>query len=166
MIRPLTSDDLDAFFALRHESLVEAPLAFAASPEDDIRHAPEGTVFGAFDGLSLVGILGLRREPKRKAAHRMHLWGMYVTPSHRGRGLGGKLLAAAIARARETPGVRVLELGVTDAAPAARSLYERAGFVCWGTRPDALRDGERGVSEHHMLLPMSPSVISIQKEDS
>ena len=34
-IRPLTADDAEEYAALRRESLLDAPLAFTASPEDD-----------------------------------------------------------------------------------------------------------------------------------
>ena len=39
---------------------------------------------------------------------------------------------------------------MTSDAPEARRLYERAGFVSWGTEPDALRHEGRSVSETNM----------------
>jgi RimJ/RimL family protein N-acetyltransferase len=165
MIRPLTESDIDAYIALRREALLDTPLAFAASPDDDfassrdnlrdgIRRAPDWMIFGAFDGDRLVGTAGLFRDRHLKAAHKMHLWGMYVTPSARGRGIGAQLLASAIAHAREVDGVDWIFLSVTSDAKAARTIYERAGFEMWGTEPDALRENGRGVNEYRMALPL------------
>ena len=162
MIRAITEADLEAYVALRAEALADTPLAFAASPEDDfagsaeslrqqMTKAPDWVIFGAFDER-LVGTVGLIRDKHLKASHKMHVWGMYVTPSHRGRGIGAQLLEAAIDHARAVSGVDWIFLGVTTAAPAARSLYERAGFEMWGTEPDALRLGTTSVVEHRMAL--------------
>ena len=106
-------------------------------------------VIGAFDP-GLVGAIGLHRDRHRKAAHKVHLWGMYVTPGHRHRGVGAALLDAVLAHAATLPGVDAVRLTVSDAAPAARRLYERAGFHVWGTEPEALRYEGRSVVEHHM----------------
>ncbi len=162
LIRALTEADLEAYVALRREALVDTPLAFAASPDDDfaaniealreqMKKAPEWILFGAFDER-LIGSCGLIRDRHIKSAHKMHLWGMYVTPPHRGRGVGEQLLTAAIEHARSVSGVDWIFLGVTSVASAARRLYERAGFEIWGTEPDALRDGNTSVVEHRMAL--------------
>jgi RimJ/RimL family protein N-acetyltransferase len=162
MIRSLGAADLDAYAVLRRLALEEAPLSFSASPGDDVsldalrgsmERAPYWMLFGAFDE-SLAGIAGLIRDRHRKSAHRMHLWGMYVAPSHRGRGLGSALLEACIGHARSVDGVDVLHLGVTSAADAAKRLYERAGFRVWGTQRDALRHEGHAVEEHHMALAL------------
>ncbi|HYC91569.1 MAG TPA: GNAT family N-acetyltransferase [Thermoanaerobaculia bacterium] len=162
MIRALVEADLEAYATLRRQSLLEEPLSFGASPSDDVPldalrasmgRAPDWMLFGAFDN-ALVGAAGLLRDRHLKAAHRMHLWGMYVAPSHRHRGLGRALLDACIAHARSVPGVTAIHLGVTSAAAEARRLYESAGFRLWGTQPEALRHEGHAVDEHHMALEL------------
>jgi RimJ/RimL family protein N-acetyltransferase len=161
-IRELGATDIAAFIELRRAALLDTPLAFTASPQDDValhadtirdqfRRAPDYAVFGAVDDR-LVGILGLMRDRHIKAAHKVQLSGMYVAPSHRRRGIGAQLLQAAIAHARQLPGVACIHLSVSDATPAARRLYERAGFEVWGSEPDALRYDGKSFIEHHMLL--------------
>jgi ribosomal protein S18 acetylase RimI-like enzyme len=163
-IRALRDDDAEAFLELRRAALLDAPLAFTASPEDDlvatpevfreqIAAAPETVILGAFDGR-LIGIAGLYRETHLKAAHKAHLWGMYVLPEHRGRGVGTGLLDALVSHARRLTSVTSVHLSVTSAAPEARKLYESRGFRVWGTEPDSLRHDGRTVVEHHLVLDL------------
>lgn len=167
-IRPLTSDDIDAYIALRRRALEDAPLAFTASPDDDVAldpkrlreeilRGPDSMIFGAFDEQShLVGAVGLVRGSHLKNRHKMTLWGTWVAPEARRSGAGEALLRAAIAHARSMDGVDWLQLAVgNDVAPSARRLYERLGFVEWGAEPDALRHESRSVVEHHMALRLS-----------
>jgi RimJ/RimL family protein N-acetyltransferase len=172
VIRLLRGDDAEAFLALRQQALREEPMAFLSAPDDDVartvdavrallQQAPgAAVVVGAFARrvaaapaeTMLVGFLGMHRDRHHKAAHKVHLWGTYVAPAHRGRGIAAALLAATLAHARTLPGVVWAHLSVSDTAPAARRLYERAGFRHWGTEPDALRHGGRSADEHHLAL--------------
>lgn len=168
MIRQLKDDDAEAYIELRREALLDSPLAFASSPADDfasspeavrelLRRAPESVIIGAFR-THLVGAIGLYRDRHLKSAHKAHLWGMYVMPSHRRQGVGFELLAAAVRHAEWLSGVSWVHLCVSSAAPAAKRLYERAGFQIWGTEPDALRHDGRTVVDYHMALHLEPTV--------
>ena len=162
MIRELQDRDVQAYVELRQRALLESPLAFASSPSDDfasspdavcdlLRRGPESVILGAFRP-ALSGAVGLVRDRHLKASHKLHLWGMYVSLGHRRLGVGGQLLQAALRHARAVPGVSCVHLSVSSDAPEARRLYERAGFLVWGTEPDALRHGGQSVAEHHMIL--------------
>lgn len=162
-IRPLTPEDAPAYAALRREMLADSPWAFFSSPEDDRGVRPEimreslaqrgFVVIGAWDDRGhLIGVAGLLRESKAKRAHVAGIWGVYVTPSCRGRGVARDLLTAAIAAARAWPGVAALTLSVSERSPAARRVYESLGFVAWGTEPDALRINGAPHAETHMRL--------------
>ena len=163
-IRLLIPDDAEAYVALRRESLIDSPLAFTSSPEDDTASSiaavremlalgPDTVIVGAF-APELVGIVGMYRDRHLKRAHKMNIWGMYVTPAHRGRGVALALMQAAVAHARSVPGIACLDLSVNSTAPAAQRMYERAGFRMWGTEPDALRYGGQITQEHHMSLQL------------
>jgi len=168
MIRALGEEDFDAYIALRQQALRECPLSFSASAADDFASshdslrqqlalAPDWVLFGAFDREVLAGAVGLFRQRRAKSAHRAMIWGMYVAPTHREHGFGAQLLDAAIAHARSLRGVAWIDLDVTSAAPAAKRLYERAGFQFWGTRREALRHEGHVVDEHHMALQIISS---------
>ena len=153
-IRPLLPDDAAAFKALRLQGLQEIPSAFGSSYEEECdtpaeelarRFAPQPgrARFGAFDGAQLIGIAGIGQEEKRKLAHRVMLWGMYVAPSHRGRGIAQQLMQASITAASALPGARQLHLSVNTRNTSAVHLYLRTGFQVYGQDHGALLiDGE------------------------
>lgn len=163
MIRILTADDAATYQALRLRGLRESPAAFGSTYENEVdiplsqiaerlAHGAgrEDVMFGAFDddGGALVGLAGLGRNAGRKTRHRAGVWGMYVAPEARGRGVGRALISALIAHARTLPGVERLILGVEAGNEAARALYNSFGFVTWGIEPQAYKlDGEYWDSE-------------------
>jgi RimJ/RimL family protein N-acetyltransferase len=142
-IRRLLPADAADFQALRLRGLREAPTAFGASYEEEC-DAPaaavaermaanrDGFILGAFDGVTLVGVVGMQRERPRKRAHKMVLWGMYVIPEARGKRVGHALVAEALRQAFAWPGVRQVILGVNAANAPALALYEAAGFTSFG----------------------------------
>lgn len=166
MIRPLTPDDAAAFQALRLRGLRESPASFGSSYEEEVdrplevvaeRMSGDTVVYGAWDGDALVGVGGLYRATNRKARHRATVWGMYVAPEARGRGLGRALLEAVVAHARTVDGVHRLELGVETTNAAARQLYLRFGFTPYGVQPDAYRDAGISYDAELMTLELDGS---------
>jgi GNAT superfamily N-acetyltransferase len=159
-IRCLEPRDADAVIALRREALTSEPLAFAASLEDDrtlsrerlrasLADVATSAIIGAFDGQTLVGMAGVFRMDTLKARHRAMMWGMFVTPAARRRGLGAAIVRAAVDRARAWPGIIQVHLSVTESSEEAGRLRE------WGVEPRALHSGGRFVAEHHMVLELT-----------
>lgn len=160
-IRALTAADAAAFVTLRLEGLRLCPEAFGASyaqEREDL--APRaaallegGHVFGAFDAAgALQGVIGLHRGGGEKTRHIATLWGLYVTPAARGRGLAAGLLAAAIAAA--PAGCHSLRLSVNSRNGAAQALYLRAGFRVWAVEEAALQVAGVFHDEAHMRLDL------------
>ena len=162
-IRILTAHDAAAYQALRLRALRESPAAFGSTYASEVdiplpqiaerlaRGAGrEDVMFGAFDDADgdLVGLAGLGRQTGLKTRHRAHVWGMYVAPEARGRGVGRALMQALIAHARTLDGLERLTLGVEGGNAAARALYHAVGFVTYGIEPQAYKlDGEYWDSE-------------------
>lgn len=164
-LRTLACADADAYAALRAEALELHPLAFGSGPVSDLQELrdafcshvadpSQAVAYGAFAGEQLVGIGRLYRQVGVKERHKCDIVGMYVTATHRGRGIGRALLRALVSQARAWSGVTYIYISVTDAAPEAARLYESEGFRRWGTEPEALCWEGKSVAEHHMALAL------------
>lgn len=166
-IRKLLHEDAAAFYALRLQALREIPSAFSESAEEfqslgskgvaarmDASRNAGGFILGAYDGETLCGSIGFIRESKEKTKHSGHVWGVYITPEARGRGLGKSLLIALIDEAKRLGLVQIKLSVESDNLPAVR-LYEQLGFVPYGLEPRALKVDGKYFSETHMLLVLS-----------
>ena len=166
-VRKLRAEDSPAFRALRLRGLKEFPPAFAESYDEFAKRPassvastledPAGLrhVFGAFsDAGELVGIVGVTRDALEKMHHKGYVWGMYVAPEHHGRGIAKRLLEAAIAQAREMPGLEQLRLIVGEANAGARALYESVGFREFGLEPRELKTDGKYYDSVHMWLKL------------
>jgi RimJ/RimL family protein N-acetyltransferase len=161
-VRPLDSPDAEQFKAMRLLAADNAPTAlrptrqeeFARSIEEiagRIRSTPTQAVFGAFAGELLVGITGVRREPLCQVKHKATIWGVFVDPSYRGRGIAQMLLAAATAHASEEWGTIQLMLCVNAENLPAKRLYASYGFRTFGVEPRAMKVGDRFYDEELMF---------------
>lgn len=112
-------------------------------------------VLGAFDSDRLVGVAGLRQGRRERTDHKSTLFGMFVLPSHRGSGIGRSLVDEVLDHARSTPSLRVVQLTVTASNDAAVRLYERCGFVTFGSEPYAVRVGDGFITKVHMWCDVS-----------
>jgi RimJ/RimL family protein N-acetyltransferase len=163
-VRALTAADVPAFVALRREALRDSPWAFAASEESDVGVnaelmtqrivEPGQAIVGAFEGERLIGIAGMVRNRHGKMAHRAAVWGVYVTPSARGRGVAEGIIRELLAIARTLPGLDSVSLQVSARAEGARRVYERLGFRRWGVEPAALRLDGVAYDETHMVIEL------------
>lgn len=157
-IRPLTAEDAATFRELRLEALKESPTAFGSSYEEFLARPPQEvderlrTESTAGDNFILcawdeegrpLGTVGFVRERGSKNRHKGMIWGVYVTPSGRGRGIGRRLMEEAVRVAGQQEGLRQIHLAVTTTNGPARALYRSLGFQVYGTEPRALLvDGE------------------------
>ncbi len=165
-IRGLQLSDLEALIEIRLRALEQTPAAFLTTVEEEqvrgrallgdalARGQEEGAVFGAVSGDgTLVGMIGIRRGDRPKLRHKAYIWGMHVDAEHRGQGIGGDLLDAAVGHAREHMGVVGVYLSLELGNVGARRLYESRGFVKWGTEPMAMGlEGDLRDEDHMVLL--------------
>jgi len=148
-IRPLTRTEARAWRELRLEALKNHPLAFMSSYEEAVKRdlaffterIPQAggadVLFGVYVGDALSGCAGFMREPGAKEMHKGFMWGVYLRPVLRGRGIGEALVGRVIDHARGQ--VSLLRCSVTTENTAACELYRRMGFIDYGIEPRSLR---------------------------
>ena len=160
-VRLLGPNDAEQFKALRLVAVDNAPTAIWPTRQEEmarsieevvnrVRSTSTQAVFGAFDGEILVGITGIRREALCQVNHKATIWGVFVNPSHRGRGIAQALLSAATVHATEEWDTIQLMLCVNAENLPARRLYTSLGFHTFGLEPRAMKVGDRFYDEEHM----------------
>ena len=145
LVRPAESA---AYVAARQRALVDTPEAFAGSPgadawSDEARARDRmgerwQAIAGAFVDGSVVGMAGAYRDHHLKMAHRVMVWGVWVAPEWRGRGIGERVVRLVIETASAWEGVRTVSLSVGAGQIGAQRLYARLGFVVWGVEPGVM----------------------------
>ena len=166
-IRRLEVPDAPVYRAFRLRGLREHADAFTSSFEEVSRQAladfekrlaatSNEKLWGAFVDGEMAGMVGLSRETRLKNRHKATLVGMYVAPEYAGRGIGRALVATLLQDARAS-GIELVILTVTDSNRQAIALYEKTGFLSFGTEPDAIRVNGTSFGKTHMYLQLKPS---------
>jgi RimJ/RimL family protein N-acetyltransferase len=148
-LRALNAADAARFKTLRLFAIETSPASFWFTQEDEarrtidemaarIRQTDTQVVYGAFEQDALIGIAGLRREPFQKVRHKAVIWGVFVDPAHRRKGIAQDLLKAAVEHASAQWDCAQLRLWVNAENPAAKALYASLGFVTYGMEPRAM----------------------------
>lgn len=141
-VRAIRPDEGELLRDVRLGALASAPNAFletydeVAADDLDVWAARAAASTGEGDQLILialqggepVGMAGIAREIGQRRRHRATLWGVWLDPRHRGRGVGRRLVQAALDWARERD-VRAVYLEVVENEDPSWSLYGRLGFV-------------------------------------
>src|SRR5215467_12210533 len=115
-IRFLNTDDAGEWLRLRLEALKHDPSAFSASLEEydslsveEVKRrlwsSADAFVVGATEAGQLIGIAGFYREQGAKTRHKGRVWGVYVSPAARGKGVGRGMMQKLLERGAKVSGV-------------------------------------------------------------
>lgn len=161
-LKKLTIEHIDQFITLRSEGLTLSPEAFGESLLEYTSKTYEqhkaifpstndNFIIGAFENSKLVGVVGFFQKRAEKMKHKGAIWGMYITPSQRGIGLGKKLLQYAIDQAIEIEEILQIELAVISSNIPAKKLYESLDFISFGVEKRAICVEGVFYDEDHMV---------------
>jgi RimJ/RimL family protein N-acetyltransferase len=163
-IRILNESDAKLYQILRLRALKINPEAFGSTYEREVKFTLEAVaerlkpteykfVLGAFDESNfLVGIVTFVRESSLKTAHKGNVYGMFVAPDIRGKGLGKSLLIELIRKAKNCNGLEQINLTVVSLNETAKKLYESLGFQVYGIERNALKYNGQYFDEDLMVL--------------
>lgn len=139
ILRPLTAADILAVCRIEKEAFSEPGRAwtegmFLSELSDPSKYYFAGTENGAV--MAYGGFAHILDEA--------HIMNIAVAEAYRGRGFGRQILTALIQKAAELGAAAMtLEVRVNN-APAIR-LYESAGFIAAGIRPNYYGTGEHAL---------------------
>ena len=154
VVRVLPADEWRTWRDIRLRSLADAPDAFGSTlareqgfTEDDWRQRVTGiSVLATVDGVPAALGGGFRVRDGW-----MQVFAMWTDPAYRRRGLAVQVLDVVVAAARAEG--RRLVLDVAQGNSAARTAYERYGFVATG-ESEPIREGTTARADL-MVLPES-----------
>lgn len=150
-ITTLVTQSWETYKSLRLASLKDAPDSFGSTFERETEFSEEEwksritatngptrvlPLVAEFEGSPIGLAWGVVHTPKSKSVHVYQMW---VSPEHRGTGVGRQLLDRIIEWTHEVE-LSSLSLAVTTINIPAIMLYESLGFLRYG-KPEPLRDG-------------------------
>lgn len=165
-IRRLMKGDAPTFWRLRLLALQSEPVGFAESAAEHEALGVAGTearidsgnaenfVMGAFDAGQLIGTAGFYREQKEKRRQIGWIWGVFVHPDRRQKGIGRALISSTIEQARQLHGLTAIHITAAITQTAARKMYIGLGFRLVGTVPGALHVDGKYYDEEMLALDL------------
>ncbi len=165
-IRVLHKSDAESYQELRLNGLTTNPEAFGSTYDRESKFSldivieriepnKDKFVLGAFkENNSLIGIVTFVRENAVKTSHKGNVFGMYVTPEMRGKGVGKLLMLELIRKARKCEGLEQINLTVVSNNELAKKLYQSIGFRVYGMERNALKHNGQYFDEDLMVLKL------------
>ena len=161
-IRKLEEKDWRVFSEIRLRALRTDPKVFGSTHESEAKFTeaewrtrlndPNSGIFAVFDDDRPVGMTGVavdRDDPSRKTAL---LWGSWLEPDARGKGLSKLLYAARIAWARNQSGVERIIVSHRESNAASKFANQKFGFVGTHTTEKIWNDGFAEKEFHYELI--------------
>lgn len=140
---------------LRLRALKTEPQAFSSSHakettypdekwQERLKSANEGItswMYFARKGNGLVGMIGGYRDENNLRNHTAQIWGVYVDPEYRGKGIAKSLKSILIDSMAQNIDINTIKLEVNTDQGSAKKLYEHFGFKSLDTVTLLLGDG-------------------------
>jgi len=148
-ITKLPQKSWETYRDFRLEALRTVPSAFGSSPEEESRLSEvvwrvraRNTIF-AMSERKPVGMLSYVFSDRVKTKHIVNIYGVYVTPTMRGRGIGWMLIQRALYEIRKNREIIKVQLSVNADLRPAIGLYKKARFQEVGRSRKELKVGAK-----------------------
>ncbi|WP_276357665.1 GNAT family N-acetyltransferase [Cohnella caldifontis] len=162
-IRILQESDAAKYQDIRLNGLLTNPEAFGSTYDRESEFSLETVreriqpsegkfVLGAFQADQLAGIVTFVRENSLKTSHKGNVFGMYVRPEARGKGIARQLLLELIRITKNNEGLEQINLSVVSSNEAAKKLYLSLGFEVYGVERNALKHNGQYFDEDLMVF--------------
>jgi RimJ/RimL family protein N-acetyltransferase len=161
-IRKLEENDWHIFSEVRLLALRTDPKVFGSTHEREAGFSEaewrsqltnrDTGIFAVFDENGPVGMTGVavdRDDPSRKTAL---LWGSWLSPDARGKGLSRLLYEARLSWARNQPGVEQIIVSHRESNVASKFANQRFGFHHTHTTERKWNDGVIEKELHYELI--------------
>jgi cyclohexyl-isocyanide hydratase len=158
----IKSDQIEQYKKFLTFGLVNDEENFRITPNDDI-NAPFPTkdkldsfTLGAYAENELAGIVSFTRDggDREKLKHKGILFRMYVSKNFRGQGIAKKLIGELIERVKRNSDIEQINLTVIANNENAKKLYEKFGFVTFGSERNAIKWKGEYFNEDQMALKL------------
>ncbi|WP_281636649.1 GNAT family N-acetyltransferase [Flavobacterium marginilacus] len=158
----IKSDQLKQYKTFLAFGLVNDEENFRITPNDDL-NAPFPTkdkvdsfTLGAYSDNQLAGIVSFARDggDREKLRHKGVLFRMYVSKHFRGQGIAKKLIQTLVERVNQIADIEQINLTVIANNDNAKKLYEKFGFVTFGSESNAIKWKGKYFTEDQMTLKL------------
>ncbi len=159
-IQEITSQQMDLYQAFLKIGLSNDENNFRISLNDEL-NAPFPThnkadsfTLGAYETNELLGVVSFERDGsiREKLRHKGILFRMYVSPSHRSKGIARMLIESLIQRVKKLENIEQINLTVIASNTNAKTLYEKMGFVSFASEKNAIKWKGKYFTEDSMVL--------------
>lgn len=149
VVRPFDAEEWPLYRAIRLHALASDPRLFSSSWAIEVERSdarwqeslrdPDVGIFGVFHDGAVIGMTGVavERDDPTVAA----LWGSWLDPAWRGRGLSARMYEARLAWARAHPGIRRATVAHRVGNVSSERANQKHGFVFTHEADRLWRDG-------------------------
>lgn len=168
-VRLLRESEWEQYRAIRLRALAEAPEAFVATADEEAAfdeslwrdRMVRSARFVAYTGQDAIGVISLRTTPPSETGDELdeqirdgaEVFGLWVAPEARGRGVPKMLVDAAADRAHDNGRKHLVYWVGTDNGPAV-GFASGYGFRPTDTRRPARAGSDENAIEAAMLFPV------------
>ncbi|WP_341908018.1 GNAT family N-acetyltransferase [Fluviicola taffensis] len=159
-ITEIKSDQIERYKKFLTFGLINDEENFRITPNDDLnasfptKNTLDSFSLGAYSDNELAGVVSFTRDggDREKLRHKGILFRMYVSKDFRGQGIAKKLIEKLIERVKQISDIEQINLTVISNNDNAKKLYEKFGFVTFGSESNAIKWKGKYFTEDQMTL--------------